>query len=144
MDAHDYEAGRQQPSALETLLYGEQALRAVLEGLPDATVAAGRDGRIRPLVASRRQLNLIGESLCVELRGHAYASASYALFRIQSASAPHTEQVETLGASRRPADWVCPKAPQLLQVQLFCRRISLIFLFSCATRAIPYRLPGTI
>src|SRR3954471_24141951 len=64
MDAHNDEAGRQ-PSALEALLLApvgldakdlqrfqerlrrrEAALRAVLEGLPDATVATGRDGKI--------------------------------------------------------------------------------------------------
>src|SRR3954469_12182633 len=64
MDGHMDEAG-QEPSALEALLLApvgvdaadlqrvqdrlrkrETALRAVLEGLPDATVAAGRDGRI--------------------------------------------------------------------------------------------------
>src|SRR4051812_33252443 len=64
MDAHNDEAGREL-SALEALLLApvgvdaadlqrvqdrlrkrEAALRAVLEGLPDATVAAGRDGRI--------------------------------------------------------------------------------------------------
>ena len=46
MEAHDDEAGGKQTSALEALLYGERALRAVLEGLPDATVATGRDERI--------------------------------------------------------------------------------------------------
>jgi diguanylate cyclase (GGDEF)-like protein/PAS domain S-box-containing protein len=46
MEAHNHEAGEREASALEALLYGERALRAVLEGLPDATVAAGRDGRI--------------------------------------------------------------------------------------------------
>jgi diguanylate cyclase (GGDEF)-like protein/PAS domain S-box-containing protein len=64
MDPHDADAGHE-PSALESLLLApvgveaddvqrvqdrlrrrEAALRAVLEGLPDATVAAGRDGRI--------------------------------------------------------------------------------------------------
>src|SRR3954451_20156566 len=64
MEADDKQAGRE-PSALEALLLApvgveaedvtrvqdrlrrrETALRAVLEGLPDATVAAGRDGRI--------------------------------------------------------------------------------------------------
>src|SRR4051812_13630824 len=64
MDGDDTQAGRE-PSALEALLLGpvgveaadvqlvqerlrrrEAALRAVLEGLPDATVATGRDGRI--------------------------------------------------------------------------------------------------
>src|SRR3954470_16500522 len=64
MDAENFEAGREL-SALEALLLApvgvdaedlhrvqerlrkrEAALRAVLEGLPDATVAAGRDGRI--------------------------------------------------------------------------------------------------
>src|SRR4051812_43044226 len=64
MDAHNDEAGREL-SALEALLLApvgvdaadlqrvqdrlrkrETALRAVLEGLPDATVAAGHDGRI--------------------------------------------------------------------------------------------------
>src|SRR3954469_20980795 len=64
MDAGNFDAGRE-PSALEALLLSpvgvdaedlqrvqerlrkrEAALRAVLEGLPDATVAAGRDGRI--------------------------------------------------------------------------------------------------
>src|SRR3954451_17936434 len=64
MEADRDEVGRER-SALEALLLGpvgvetedlglvqerlhkrEQALRAVLEGLPDATVAAGRDGRI--------------------------------------------------------------------------------------------------
>jgi diguanylate cyclase (GGDEF)-like protein/PAS domain S-box-containing protein len=64
MDGHNDEAG-QDPSELEALLLApvgveehdvklvqerlrrrEAALRAVLEGLPDATVAAGRDGRI--------------------------------------------------------------------------------------------------
>src|ERR1700755_216463 len=64
MDAEHHQAGRE-PSALEALLLApvgvdaedlqrvqerlrkrEAALRAVLEGLPDATVAAGRDGRI--------------------------------------------------------------------------------------------------
>src|SRR4051812_26921820 len=64
MDGDDTQAGRE-PSALEALLLGpvgveaadvqlvqerlrrrEAALRAVLEGLPDATVASGRDGRI--------------------------------------------------------------------------------------------------
>src|SRR5262245_30114339 len=64
MEAKKDEA-RREPSALEALLLGpvgvestdlgyvqerlrkrEVALRAVLEGLPDATVAAGRDGRI--------------------------------------------------------------------------------------------------
>ena len=42
MEAHDDEAGGKQTSALEALLYEERALRAVLEGLPDATVATGR------------------------------------------------------------------------------------------------------
>ncbi|MDA0170201.1 EAL domain-containing protein [Solirubrobacter taibaiensis] len=46
MEAHDDEAGGKQTSALEALLYEERALRAVLEGLPDATVATGRDERI--------------------------------------------------------------------------------------------------
>src|SRR3954451_18329789 len=64
MEAHSNEAGRE-PSALEALLVApvgldtenldrveerlrrrEAALRAVLEGLPDATVATGEDGRI--------------------------------------------------------------------------------------------------
>src|SRR4051812_2999505 len=64
MDAGNFDAGRE-PSALEALLLSpvgveaedlqrvqerlrrrEAALRAVLEGLPDATVASGRDGRI--------------------------------------------------------------------------------------------------
>src|SRR3954451_19557439 len=64
MNAGNFDAGRE-PSALEALLIApvgldaedlervqerlrrrEAALRAVLEGLPDATVAAGRDGRI--------------------------------------------------------------------------------------------------
>src|ERR1700712_4058499 len=64
MEAEEMEAGRE-PSALEALLLSpvgvdasnvervqerlrkrEAALRAVLEGLPDATVAAGVDGRI--------------------------------------------------------------------------------------------------
>src|SRR3954452_10301356 len=64
MDAENFEAGREL-SALEALLLApvgvdaedlqrvqerlrkrEAALRAVLEGLPDATVAAGRDGKI--------------------------------------------------------------------------------------------------
>src|SRR3954468_23359591 len=64
MDAGNFDAGRE-PSALEALLLApvgvdaedlkrvqerlrkrEAALRAVLEGLPDATVATGRDGRI--------------------------------------------------------------------------------------------------
>src|SRR3954468_2337393 len=64
MDAGNFDAGRE-PSALEALLLSpvgvdaedlqrvqerlrkrEAALRAVLEGLPDATVAAGRDGKI--------------------------------------------------------------------------------------------------
>src|SRR3954470_14753019 len=64
MDAGNFDAGRE-PSALEALLIApvgvdaedlqrvqerlrkrEAALRAVLEGLPDATVATGRDGRI--------------------------------------------------------------------------------------------------
>src|SRR3954463_3495724 len=64
MDAGNFHAGRE-PSALEALLIApvgvdaedlqrvqerlrrrEAALRAVLEGLPDATVASGRDGRI--------------------------------------------------------------------------------------------------
>jgi len=46
MEAHDDEAGGRQSSALEALLYEERALRTVLEGLPDATVATGRDERI--------------------------------------------------------------------------------------------------
>src|SRR4051794_9172794 len=64
MDAGNFQGGRE-PSALEALLLApvgvdaedvqrvherlrkrEAALRAVLEGLPDATVAAGRDGKI--------------------------------------------------------------------------------------------------
>src|SRR4051812_44806375 len=64
MDAGNFDAGRE-PSALEALLLSpvgveaedlqrvqerlrkrEAALRAVLEGLPDATVASARDGRI--------------------------------------------------------------------------------------------------
>ncbi|MBE2317893.1 EAL domain-containing protein [Solirubrobacter sp. CPCC 204708] len=43
MEAHNYAGG---PGKLEALLHEERALRAVLEGLPDATVATGRDGRI--------------------------------------------------------------------------------------------------
>ena len=46
MEAHDDEPGGRQTSSLEALLYEERALRAVLEGLPDATVATGRDERI--------------------------------------------------------------------------------------------------
>ena len=46
MDVDEHEAGGTDSSELERLLFGEKALRAVLEGLPDATVATGRDGRI--------------------------------------------------------------------------------------------------
>ena len=47
MEAHNLDAGGgRQPSELERLLRGEEALRAVLEGLPDATVAADRTGQI--------------------------------------------------------------------------------------------------
>lgn len=47
MDVDEHEAGgTPRSSDLERLLFGERALRAVLEGLPDATVATGRDGKI--------------------------------------------------------------------------------------------------
>ncbi|MDA0183708.1 EAL domain-containing protein [Solirubrobacter phytolaccae] len=46
MDVEKHDGGGTESSELERLLFGEKALRAVLEGLPDATVATGRNGRI--------------------------------------------------------------------------------------------------